>query len=163
MYKHSLHLAVLIFASSCASQKIVTDQEIDLYCQRLNVLHHKLAAITSNIANVKTTRMSAGGSYRRQIVSNCVNGFCKDSVDDRAFILKYEPKHPDANKDGYVAYPNVYLEEEQADMKKWEYVFENVVQYAPVNNKFFLDDPRAKICFDKYPFVDERYNFQKYL
>ncbi len=22
-------------------------------------------------------------------------------------VLKYEPEHPDANKDGYVAYPNI--------------------------------------------------------
>lgn len=27
--------------------------------------------------------------------------------DDKDFILKYDPSHPDANADGYVAYPNI--------------------------------------------------------
>ncbi|MDR0664399.1 MAG: flagellar basal body rod protein FlgC [Helicobacteraceae bacterium] len=36
--------------------------------------------------------------------------------DDRAPIMRYEPTHPDANKDGYVAYPNVNPVVEMADM-----------------------------------------------
>ena len=38
------------------------------------------------------------------------------NVDRRAPILKYEPDHPDANADGYVAYPNINLMEEMANM-----------------------------------------------
>ncbi|MCB0347365.1 MAG: flagellar basal body rod protein FlgC, partial [Bdellovibrionales bacterium] len=30
--------------------------------------------------------------------------------------LKYEPDHPDARPDGYVAYPNINLMEEMANM-----------------------------------------------
>ena len=36
--------------------------------------------------------------------------------DQRAFNLKYEPNHPDANAEGYVAYPNVNVTEEMVDM-----------------------------------------------
>lgn len=36
--------------------------------------------------------------------------------DDSAFKMKYDPSHPDANKDGYVAYPNVNPVVEMADM-----------------------------------------------
>ncbi len=36
--------------------------------------------------------------------------------DDSPFKLKYEPSHPDANKDGYVAYPNINPVIEMADM-----------------------------------------------
>lgn len=38
-----------------------------------------------------------------------VMGVVVDKVvrDDKDFILKYEPNHPDANAKGYVAYPNI--------------------------------------------------------
>ena len=40
-----------------------------------------------------------------------------DIVDDpRAFDRRYEPGHPDADKDGYVAYPNVNVMEEMANL-----------------------------------------------
>ena len=37
-------------------------------------------------------------------------------VDRKAPILKYEPNHPNANADGYVAYPNINLMEEMTNM-----------------------------------------------
>lgn len=36
--------------------------------------------------------------------------------DDREPLMKYEPSHPDANSDGYVAYPNVNPVVEMADL-----------------------------------------------
>ncbi len=36
--------------------------------------------------------------------------------DDRAPIMKYEPNHPDANSEGYVAYPNINPVVEMADL-----------------------------------------------
>jgi flagellar basal-body rod protein FlgC len=36
--------------------------------------------------------------------------------DDSEFKLKYDPSHPDANKEGYVAYPNINPVVEMADM-----------------------------------------------
>ncbi|MGG7047728.1 MULTISPECIES: flagellar basal body rod protein FlgC [unclassified Campylobacter] len=38
-----------------------------------------------------------------------VMGVVVDKIvrNDKDFILKYDPSHPDANADGYVAYPNV--------------------------------------------------------
>jgi flagellar basal-body rod protein FlgC len=36
--------------------------------------------------------------------------------DDRDPILKFEPNHPDANADGYVAYPNINPVVEMADL-----------------------------------------------
>lgn len=36
--------------------------------------------------------------------------------DDSNFRLKYEPSHPDANRQGYVAYPNINPVIEMADM-----------------------------------------------
>ena len=37
-------------------------------------------------------------------------------VDRKAPMLKYEPDHPDANDDGYVAYPNINLMEEMTNV-----------------------------------------------
>ena len=40
-----------------------------------------------------------------------------DVVEDpRPFDRRYEPNHPDADKDGYVSYPNVNVMEEMANM-----------------------------------------------
>ena len=40
-----------------------------------------------------------------------------DIISDRkAPLLKYEPNHPDANPEGYVAYPNVNVMEEMTNM-----------------------------------------------
>lgn len=35
---------------------------------------------------------------------------------DKDFILKYDPSHPDANAEGYVAYPNINPVVEMADL-----------------------------------------------
>lgn len=36
--------------------------------------------------------------------------------DDKDFMLKYDPSHPDANADGYVAYPNINPVIEMSDL-----------------------------------------------
>lgn len=36
--------------------------------------------------------------------------------DDKDFMLKYDPSHPDANANGYVAYPNINPVVEMADL-----------------------------------------------
>ena len=47
-----------------------------------------------------------------------INSVIVDKVvrDDSEPILKYDPTHPDANKDGYVAYPNINPVVEMADL-----------------------------------------------
>lgn len=97
----------------------------------------RMNTISSNIANVNTTRTPEGGAYRRKDAifeaipeqktfgeilidkgdRNLQRVQVSDiAVDTKAPLLKYEPDHPDANEDGYVAYPNVNLMEEMANM-----------------------------------------------
>ena len=47
-----------------------------------------------------------------------LSGVVVDKVvrDDSPFKLKYEPSHPDANQNGYVAYPNINPVIEMADL-----------------------------------------------
>jgi flagellar basal-body rod protein FlgC len=97
----------------------------------------RMNTISSNIANINTTRTPEGGAYRRKdIVFEAIpeaksfgeillNAPQKDVArvqvtdiisDRKAPLMKYEPDHPDANEDGYVAYPNINLMEEMANM-----------------------------------------------
>ncbi len=97
----------------------------------------RMNTVASNIANINTTRTPEGGPYRRKDVvfeaipearsfgeilttqpdRNLKRVQVTDiHVDRKAPLLKYEPNHPDANDEGYVAYPNINLMEEMANM-----------------------------------------------
>ena len=97
----------------------------------------RMGAISSNIANAQTTRTPEGGPYRKKEVvfgseparesfSEILEGELGEKAQNvyatevissnKPPILKYEPNHPDANEKGYVAYPNVNIMEEMADM-----------------------------------------------
>lgn len=97
----------------------------------------RMNTISSNIANINTTRTQEGGPYRRKDVvfeaipeqktfgeilldqgdRNLHRVQVSDiQVDRKAPMLKYEPDHVDANEDGYVAYPNINLMEEMTNM-----------------------------------------------
>lgn len=97
----------------------------------------RMNAISSNIANAQTTRTVEGGPYRRKEVifgaepardnfSDILEGEMGEKIQkvhatevlsiNEAPILKYEPGHVDANEKGYVAYPNVNVMKEMANM-----------------------------------------------
>jgi flagellar basal-body rod protein FlgC len=97
----------------------------------------RMNTISSNIANINTTRSPEGGPYRRKDVvlesmpearsfgEILTSAPQKDVqrvqvtdvlVDRRAPLMKYEPDHVDADEKGYVAYPNINLMEEMAKM-----------------------------------------------
>jgi flagellar basal-body rod protein FlgC len=48
--------------------------------------------------------------------------------DTRAPQMKYEPHHPDANEEGFVAYPNINVMEEMTNMIQAQRAFEANVQ-----------------------------------
>jgi len=98
----------------------------------------RMNTISSNIANINTTRTPEGGPYRRKDVvfesmpetKNFgeilgVNSPREDMQrvqvtdvisDTKAPLMKYQPDHPDANEEGYVAFPNINLMEEMTNM-----------------------------------------------
>lgn len=87
-------------------------------------------AISSNLANINTTRTLAGGPYKRKVpifaemLDKTVGGYediggvrvVRIDEDQSAPRLTYQPEHPDADADGYVALPNVNLVREMTDM-----------------------------------------------
>ncbi len=85
----------------------------------------RMNVIASNIANVNSTRTPEGGPYRKKDVVFESYMFDESSVgvnipkiveDERPFKLVYNPSHPDANKDGYVSYPNINTIEETVNL-----------------------------------------------
>lgn len=110
----------------------------------------RMNTISSNLANINTTRTPEGGPYRRKDVvfestsdkqsfgevmgaTDPRSDFQQVQVSDvmydkKAPILKYEPTHPDANEEGYVAYPNVNLMEEMTNMIQASRSYEANVQ-----------------------------------
>ena len=97
----------------------------------------RLNVIASNLANVQTTRTPEGGPYKRKdVVFQAVPlaagqdeslaverqhrplsvEMVEVITDSRPPIMKYQPGHPDADSQGYVAYPNVHAIEEMVNM-----------------------------------------------
>jgi flagellar basal-body rod protein FlgC len=60
----------------------------------------------------------------------------KDVIrDDTEPNLKYDPKHPDANKDGYVSYPNINPVVEMADLVEATRAYQaNVAAFESTKN-----------------------------
>jgi flagellar basal-body rod protein FlgC len=96
----------------------------------------RMNLISSNLANINTTRTETGEPYKRKdVVFEAVeaNGF-KNALDeqletpansvkvarliedDKPYVLKYDPGHPDADADGYIQLPNVNIVEEMVNM-----------------------------------------------
>jgi flagellar basal-body rod protein FlgC len=91
----------------------------------------RLQAVSSNMANARTTRTPDGGPYRRQMpvfeaAPQSFVGTLDESMSrvhiagieasEDPPVLVYDPGHVDANAEGYVLYPNVNILEEMVDM-----------------------------------------------
>ena len=108
----------------------------------------RAALLVENIANSETTRTPEGGPYKRQDVvfesapqtspfsavfqtelSNGVAGVqVADVIQDQTEgERRYQPGHPDADPDGYVAYPNVNPAEDMVDLLSAQRGFEGNV------------------------------------
>lgn len=93
--------------------------------------------LVENLANAETTRTAEGGPYRRrdavfetapqgspfsgvfeeQLAQPAVGVQVADViVDSSEPELRYQPGHPDARPDGYVAYPHSNPAEDMADL-----------------------------------------------
>lgn len=86
----------------------------------------RMDVISSNVANMNTTRTDEGGAYKRKVAVFKENYDKKLGMlgvkavqieeDDADMRLEYDPTHPDANEEGYVEYPNVDILVEKTDL-----------------------------------------------
>lgn len=103
----------------------------------LNVQRKRIEAISSNLANIETTRTQEGGPYRRKDVvvtalplenefgeamqtamgDNLKSAQVTQVIEDQNEPqLVYNPEHPDANELGYVSMPNVNMMTEMVNL-----------------------------------------------
>ncbi|PID72020.1 MAG: flagellar basal body rod protein FlgC [Desulfobulbus propionicus] len=107
----------------------------DIAASGLKAQRTRLNTISSNLANAETTKTPEGGPYKKKSVvfqSEPVSfkNQLKNSMSSYAQGVKvakiiednqppqqiYNPSHPDADENGYVAMPNVSVLKETVDM-----------------------------------------------
>lgn len=80
-------------------------------CKSISEYQMKMDVHASNYINAETTRTPEGGAYKYKKIVCQKN--CK-VTEAESFIYKYLPNHPDADKNGYVAYPYIDKQAEKA-------------------------------------------------
>lgn len=126
------------------------NQALDISLSAVNANRIHMEIISSNLANINTTRTAQGGPYRRKIpvfgekplefgavlgsAEAKLNGGIEvtDIIDDQTPFQKvFNPGHPDADSDGFVSMPNVSLAKEMVDMVYVEKLYEaNITAYT---------------------------------
>lgn len=110
------------------------NKAIDAAASALSAQRLRMELASANMANAQTTRTPEGGPYRKRSAvfasepallssreeraGGAPGGVRIDRIalDDTAPVLRYEPSHPDADAEGYVAYPNVNATAEMVDL-----------------------------------------------
>jgi flagellar basal-body rod protein FlgC len=105
----------------------------------LSAERQRAEVVAANMANAETTHTTAGGPYKRKEVVFSSSGNLpfrmmlasfhslphsmipavriQRVVNDPApAVMRYEPGHPDANKEGYVAFPAINPIQEMVDL-----------------------------------------------
>ena len=100
----------------------------------LSAARLRVNVLAANIANAETTKTDAGGPYKRRDVvqvAHTTEGSFSSTLDkmqlskpavfavveDHAEPRKvFQPGHPDADKDGFVSYPNVNVVTTMTDL-----------------------------------------------
>ncbi len=126
---------------------------INISAAGMRVQNQRLQVVTQNIANSEVTGANPKENpYRRKqiIFKNEYDPKLKTEVvkvdritsDNSDFILKYEPNHPAADKNGYVKYPNVNNIIETVDAKEAQRSFEanlSAMQIAKANQSKIIE------------------------
>ncbi len=110
---------------------------LDISSSGMSAQQVRINVIASNLANINTTHTAEGGPYRRKDVvfaavpagttfrseldkrlASSLSAVRVVGVinDQRRPLLRYDPGNPDADRDGYVAMPNINTIEEMVNM-----------------------------------------------
>jgi len=76
----------------------------------------RLNTTASNLANAQSVTSNFADTYRARHPVFVAQRVSEADGATAPLDMRYEPDHPLANKDGYVAYPNVNVVQEMADM-----------------------------------------------
>jgi flagellar basal-body rod protein FlgC len=99
---------------------------INIAVSGLKAYNRKIEVISSNVANIQTTDAGNGEPYRRLIAEFTAKSGQKDQArgveigdivqDQSDFQYVLNPGHPQADKNGYVAMPNINWPREITDL-----------------------------------------------
>jgi len=96
---------------------------VDIALSGMKAQTKQMEAIASNVANARTTDAGDGQPYRRieAIMRANEDGISGVEIEEMTqdtgeFEMLYDPGHPKANAQGYVAMPNVKLPVEMMNM-----------------------------------------------
>jgi flagellar basal-body rod protein FlgC len=102
--------------------------EMEVSASGLSAQRTRMNVAASNLANAETTQAAGGGPYKRRDVVLATADLEADDANVKGVKvsqiqqdtspprLEYDPGHPQANAQGYVAYPNINPVEEMVDM-----------------------------------------------
>jgi flagellar basal-body rod protein FlgC len=111
---------------------------LEISASALTAERQRAEVLASNLANAQTTRTAKGGPYQGQLVifgtrrvgkaafARVLSGFSDRYAqgvevkrvvpDPTPPVQRYEPAHPDADSQGYVAYPSINPIEEMVNL-----------------------------------------------
>ena len=125
---------------------------LDISSSGLQAQRIRMDTIAGNVANINTTRNEKGEPipYRRRIAMFQAStpdgkpGVQVKSIDQdpSPFPQRYEPWNKDANKDGYVAYPNVDLSIEYVNMLEASRAYEANITMMETNKQMITSSLR---------------------
>ena len=135
------------------------NEALDISVSGINAERSHMELISSNIANINTTRSITGGSYRRKVAvfsetplsfeeeltyaeKKILGGGVEvaEIVEDKSpFNRVYNPSHPDADAQGFVNMPNVDLSKEMVDMVSSSKLYEANITAYNVTKKMMQD------------------------
>lgn len=117
----------------------------------------RMETIATNLSNIHTTRTEEGGPFRKKevvfttadvsetrefsaLLEQKSEGVVVEEVVEspKPFEQAYDPFHPDADADGYVAFPNVNVMEEMADMIAATRAYEANVNMVNAAKEMFM-------------------------
>jgi len=110
---------------------------LDVSASGMAAQRARAEVLVENLANADTTRTAEGGPYRRKdvvfessataspfssVFQSAIDGqatgvqVSQIVTDSSAPVMRYMPGHPDADKDGFVAFPHVNPAEDMVDL-----------------------------------------------
>jgi flagellar basal-body rod protein FlgC len=107
---------------------------MEVLASGLSAARLRVNTLASNVANAETTRTPEGGPYKRKdVVQSAVSmqGNFSSSLDNMSLMrpqiqavvddqsqprMVYKPGHPDADQNGFVAYPNISVVSTMTDL-----------------------------------------------
>jgi flagellar basal-body rod protein FlgC len=110
-----------------------TTETIPEVVKFIGLMKARWGVIVENLANVNTTRDAKSNPYRRKIFLIDKDGNASVENDETSPSKRYIPGHPDADKDGYVSFPNINM-------------FTEIIELLETQREYYLAESFLERC-----------------